>query len=352
MKVLVFLCTLILAGLQSSCLLGGSSGGGTGGEGISGSLVDPAGSSVPGAMVMLYPEDYLADSDTLPTDPQPDTVMTDSAGRFEFRGVKSGRYNLGASLQRGDSILALLTTGIEVRAAVSLESKVLKPTGTLLVRVRYLHRDVPLEGASCTVPGSSYRALSDSTGLCTLAVASGSHRIRVSFPGMHPDSTESLTVEPNGLQEGLEVVLYPRSGALPRTTAIIKYVGRNEFIDSVEEGALMLLIAVGGEARCDDDTSVVWDDDAPVNDAEFTFMGMGESFDMLEDLAVGMYGDRPANNSRDAIGAPLRRADLKITAVTATEVTGSYTVKDSTGVSVRAERSFRALKCPHQPFWP
>lgn len=191
-------------------------GGGTGGEGLTGVVVDDHGMAVANAKVWVYP-------DSLPILAKKaagfaagrDSGTTNVRGRYDFRGLPAGRYNLSASYTRHDTTYALFIGGIDYKGGgLDLGADTLHTAGTLWVYVSNAE-DHLIEGALCDIPGSPWRALSDSTGNCVLeGVAPGDLTVRVTAPGKGK-VLSPVTLQPGEISAACQVSLFgPGEGGI------------------------------------------------------------------------------------------------------------------------------------------
>jgi hypothetical protein len=176
-----------------ACILGG---GGTGGEGLTGIVVDEGGAPVAGATVGAY---ALSGSS--------ETVVTDAAGRFRISGLKAESYNVAVSYRNGDSTYALFLRGIEVAVTSDLEEIALLPAGKLNLKVQAYEGD-PIVGARCEVAASPYSTVSDTSGTCAFdEIASGSYRVEVEPEGGDTAYSDSVEVESGIVSGGTTIVI-------------------------------------------------------------------------------------------------------------------------------------------------
>jgi hypothetical protein len=205
--ILRLIATLGLAALAVSCDLGNPTGGGTGGEGLTGIVVDANGAPVANAQVRLYPENTVP-AKSAATVPSVQSTTSGMDGAYKFAAVAAGRYNIEASFQEGDSIRSVFVRDVDFVKTLHRGPDTLLPAGSLVLRVRSAS-NLPLSGAQCYIAGSPWTALTDTAGVCVLSgVARGSYRIRVSGPGISI-VTDTLTVAPGGATDGGEVYLAP-----------------------------------------------------------------------------------------------------------------------------------------------
>jgi hypothetical protein len=170
-------CILLL----QACIVGG---GGTGGEGLTGTLVDAKGAPVAGAKVGVYSQAGGAVA--------VDSMLTDAEGKFRFSALAAGRYNVAASVRRHDTTLAAFVRGVDIAEKLDLGDRALSPSGNLEVAVRSGEGE-PLSGAQCAVAASPYVDVSDSGGTCNLeGLAPGFYQVGIIGDG---DTTLTDTLE-------------------------------------------------------------------------------------------------------------------------------------------------------------
>lgn len=193
-----------------------ATGGGTGVEGLTGTIVDRAGLIATGATVRIYPMLYgelgHAKSAAIPN---PDSTFVDDSGRFAFRDVRPGMYSLVATWTHSDTSQALHLPRVIVQRHTDLGIQILQVTGAVVLELRANGK--PVIGALCRVRSSPFEALSDSTGYCTLrGMSPGAFRIEVSAPGFPTTLTDTVIVR-SGMTSGLRHQL--GSGNTPMPTS-------------------------------------------------------------------------------------------------------------------------------------
>jgi hypothetical protein len=167
-------------------------GGGTGGEGLSGILVDSKGSGVAGAKVFVYPDAAPAAKRAGAQVAQPDSTTTGKDGRFRFAKLPDGRYNLEASATRHDTVLAVFLRGIDFAKKLDLGKDTLRVSGSLTVQVRTAAGAVA--GALCSLVGTSRTTVSDAGGKCAFTgLGPGTYQVSTTFEG-RTFTTANLTV--------------------------------------------------------------------------------------------------------------------------------------------------------------
>jgi hypothetical protein len=198
----------------NSCL-GSPTGGGTGVEGVTGTLVDPAGAPVAGAWVKIFtPSDSSSgavlaktgmDASRTVTDAgaayAPDSVQTSASGKFRFLGVANGTYNVSASAQRGDTALSLLLRGVIVNGNTVLGIDTLRVSGSITMQVQ--SGSTAVQGAQCFIPGTPYAGVSNAQGQCVLAgIPPGTFELVISYQGHAVGVTGELQVLSNLITSG------------------------------------------------------------------------------------------------------------------------------------------------------
>lgn len=174
----------LLAGcFRDSPSAGGSTETETGTARLMGEVKWPDGRPAIGARVRLRRTDFLAG--TVPDPVQVGRILadtvTDSEGRYAFRGIRTGDYLLEVLYSEGYGAVAKIKVPPEV-ARIELEDLVLRSIVTVSGRVRF--SDSTLGPASVHVLGTEHWALADSaTGLFTLReMPPGVLDLRVSTP--------------------------------------------------------------------------------------------------------------------------------------------------------------------------
>jgi hypothetical protein len=149
--------------------------------GVYGEMVDPDGKPVAGAKVRIFPPAGGVGIARAASDS--DSTLTDTLGRYAFQGLDSGAYALLGDFRAGT--LVVLRTGIllgEVGTDVNLGVDTLRPPGR--IRGRLLLGDKGKGAVLCYIPGSSYLAVSDDSGRCTISgVPQGRYDVAYSAPG-------------------------------------------------------------------------------------------------------------------------------------------------------------------------
>jgi hypothetical protein len=212
-SMLRWIAMLGLAALAANCDLGNPTGGGTGGEGLTGIVVDANGAPVANAQVRLYPENtvpakYAATESKTesPVPPHVQSTTTGADGSYKFATVPAGRYNIEASFHDGDSTWSVFVRDLAFIKTLHRGADTLLPAGSVVLHVRSAS-NLPLSGAQCYIVGSPWTGLTDTAGACVLSgVARGNYRIHVSGPGVSI-VTDTLAVIPGLATDGGEVYL-------------------------------------------------------------------------------------------------------------------------------------------------
>jgi hypothetical protein len=112
-----------------------------------------------------------------------DSALTSTDGVFRLTHLAPGTYNLAASVRRGDTTLTVFLQGIVYGGdGKNLGVDTLLPAGSAALQV-YTEAGL-LVGAACSVPGSPYRAVSDSLAICMFReLPQGKFVMKVSYDG-------------------------------------------------------------------------------------------------------------------------------------------------------------------------
>lgn len=202
----LFLVTALFLG--SGCDFGQpTGGGGTGVEGLTGTLVDPQGTVATGALVRVYPVGAMGLGNPKSAASQQmakaDSTIVDTTGRFVFHNMVRGVYVLVATWEHGDSTLALHLPNVSVQMTTDLGTQVLQLTGSVILELRA--GLTPVVGARCHVPSTPFEVFSDSTGKCTIPEMSpGAFRIEVTGSGFQTILTDTVVIH-SGTVTGLRV---------------------------------------------------------------------------------------------------------------------------------------------------
>src|SRR5690606_10430858 len=127
----------------------------------------------------------------------------DSEGRFQFRNLPDGAYDLYATLRiADDTVFSLYRRGIFVSGDTPAGTDTLRVAGGLVLEVRDSAR-AAIPGATCTLAGGIWQVLSDSAGSCLFAeLPPGTFRVEVTHPAYPPAVSEDLVIEPGSLEPG------------------------------------------------------------------------------------------------------------------------------------------------------
>jgi hypothetical protein len=199
----------------------GTAPGGTEGEGLTGILVDTRGVAVANVRMRLYPESggslarRAAHIDTL----HRDSLATDAKGRFDFRHAAKGRYNLSATLRRGDTTFAVYVKNIFYNGGrLDLGHTALKITGgiKLHVGIGTEGNSPPPAGIACGVPGSPFSGTLTEAGDCVVnGLPPGEFQLEITAPGFHPALSDALAVIPGAIADAGSVDLILSSEPAP-----------------------------------------------------------------------------------------------------------------------------------------
>jgi hypothetical protein len=171
--------------LLASCQFGSpTTGGGTEGEGVVGTLVDPSGAPLAGVWVKAYPlaSPAAAAKTSAVT---ADSALTNAHGTFIFPGLGGGNYNLVAVTTEAGTTYALFLEGVIVTAGTGLNlgTDTVKVAGSLTFQV--LNGGIAVEGAHCYITSSPWSTVSDSSGTCSVTgLPPGSLQFSVSHPSL------------------------------------------------------------------------------------------------------------------------------------------------------------------------
>ena len=150
-------CLTLLVLACQGCMM---SGGGTEGEGLTGTFVNPQGQPVAGVTVKLYDaDDENALSKATSTHEYSDSTVTDASGRYRFSSLGKGRYNLEGISGNGGNAEAIFIPSIKFEGALDLGTDTLHVPGGIRIHIR--SNGTPQEGVLCYVPGTSLLAISD-----------------------------------------------------------------------------------------------------------------------------------------------------------------------------------------------
>lgn len=224
----------ILSGIFSLLLFGScefaqpiEGGGGTEGEGLTGTLVLPTGEPAVAARVWLFPAEesaaiVLAKRASV-TVSSLDSVQTNANGAFHFTNLAKGTYGLSASLTHGDTVLSFFRHGIVVNGTIHLGTDTLRVSGGITLRVQ-MTGGGPLAGAICSIEGSPWSATSNASGDCVFAgVPPGTVKVTVSHPAYATQEAPVVVVQPGQSASAGTVEL--ESGSNPVDTLPVDTAG-------------------------------------------------------------------------------------------------------------------------------
>jgi hypothetical protein len=188
---LLLLALAVLAGLQA-CELSLSPGGGTGGEGLSGRLIDASGAPVAGATVTVTPSQVLSKRAVDDALPRPETTMTASNGTYRFRDLRPGVYDLRATATLRDSAYTLSIPGIVFDGKLNLGARTILPGNWRAVSHMGYHLLLPPEMTLQREEGGNTLVYDDDSLVVFLKAGSVFYPEGVkSFPG-YSEWTETL----------------------------------------------------------------------------------------------------------------------------------------------------------------
>jgi hypothetical protein len=111
-----------------------------------------------------------------------------------------------------------------------------------------------------------------------------------------------------------------------------------------DSGGVSLMMSVGGRVTCRGDSaqadSSIWSGDYE----EILLISLDSPVGNLDDMTVGMHEGRGISSSLDILSD--YEAEVTVTAVTSTTISGNFRFLDDVGNVVRASQHFDALKCP------
>lgn len=172
--------------LLSGCELGSApTGGGTGAEGLTGIIVDRSGNPVRGARVWIAPTatGSLNKRGAFQVAFKRDSTVTNRSGRYYFRGLAAGHYDVAATFTRNDTTFSLVARYVGVEGDAEAGKDTVLPAATLSTFVGDI-QGTPIRGATCSVAEGPWLATTDSTGTCVLrGIASGDFVLLVTAPG-------------------------------------------------------------------------------------------------------------------------------------------------------------------------
>jgi hypothetical protein len=194
-----------------------ATGGGTSIDGLTGDLVVMGGSPAAGATVRVYSaggSTGLSKSAEASEALALDSVQANSAGRFQFKNLPDGTYNLSASLRLSDTILSLWLPEIAVAGKTSLGVDTLHVSGTIVLQVRA--GNAAVSGALCAVAGGAWQASSDSLGVCTITgVPPGTFQATITHPSYSTALSADITVVGGATASGGVITLVGVTVSVP-----------------------------------------------------------------------------------------------------------------------------------------
>lgn len=171
-------------------------------KGLVGVLFDAGGSPLKGASVKAISQSDAAllkaatGSLTLA-----DTVLTDSAGLFVFANLAKGTYNIQGDY--GDGKLAVLIKDVKYGGdgiLMELRSDTLRVPGKISGSL--IFGEGNRGGISCSIPGTTYLALSDDSGSCTLSgIPPGSYTVAYSKDGFKTSLDTGVAVKSGSIDK-------------------------------------------------------------------------------------------------------------------------------------------------------
>lgn len=217
MRLKALILAAVCMALQG-CNLPSGPGGGTGGDGLTGIIVDAQGAPVKGARVWLYPDSSAGlNKRGMAAVFLGDSVLTPKSGRFSFSHLPVGRYTLSASFSRHDTAFSIYRPGILLAGIGTLDLGIdtLARSATLSLSVGDADAR-PVAGALCVVEGTSWRATSDTSGKCVfINIAAGELRVRVTASGKNA-TTSPVILNPGETGATGQVYLYRAGESAPQ----------------------------------------------------------------------------------------------------------------------------------------
>ena len=201
--ILVF-CLMGLLAL-SGCDLGSApGGGGTEGQGVtlSGRLVTESGSPLSGAMVRVKRVDSTAVLPKLARTSlahvdlvlKADSVQSNGQGRFTFKNLDKGTYDLIVTSKCGDTLLSLLLRNLVLSENTDLGTDTVLASGTLSLQVR-TSGGTAVAGALCQVAGTPWSDNTNAQGVCEIVgLPQGGVRVTVTHPTLPSGYSATLIV--------------------------------------------------------------------------------------------------------------------------------------------------------------
>lgn len=197
MKAWVFpLAVLLMAACKSDNEVSGVTTETETGE-LAGLLVFNGGAAAEGASVTLT----RAGSSSVMQKPAASSALiaaTDGQGRYSFKDLDSGTYNLSASIRQGQDTLVAYRFNIEFKRKLFLGTDTLVNPGRIEVKI--VSGGKPVSQVSCYIPGTSYIAISDKDGICMISdIAPGAYDVAFLHPTFSAGDVKQVTVRPGGL---------------------------------------------------------------------------------------------------------------------------------------------------------
>ena len=193
----LFLCLAVITVFSSCELYSSQTGGGTEAEGLTGTLVDPQGLPVTGALVQAFSGDTAIKNVLAKTtqfaNSAMDSDVTDTAGHFRLHHLKQGDYNLMGSIFRNGSTLNVCHQAIHFRGFTNLGRDTLRIPGAILIRA--VSEGLPVKGVQCALLENSLFTISDSSGTCNITgVPQGIFHVQMQDNDFYPDTSTAINV--------------------------------------------------------------------------------------------------------------------------------------------------------------
>lgn len=165
------------------------------GSGVRGRFVDASGNPLPGVRVSALPaHDFRLAKLSAAARGIADSAVTDGSGRYALPGLASGEYNLVGEYGEGE--LAVLVPEVKYLASEGLlelgQDTLLAPGS---IRGRVLRGGSGQEGVLAYLPGTSYLAVSDSSGtFLVTGIPAGRYRVNYLVPGFQAKTDTGVEV--------------------------------------------------------------------------------------------------------------------------------------------------------------